>query len=139
MTEQRAYATVEELTADAPLPEDDVLLPSGRRVRVRGLTRAEAHRMNAIEGAFETERYALSRGLVIPRMNEPQVEAWIRSSVAGELNPASERITQLSGMSEDADKRAVRDFESGAVDEFRVLPSDQAQSNGSGATSDDQQ
>lgn len=138
MTE-RQYATVEELTEPADTPEDDVLLPSGRWVRVRGLTREEAHHMNKIEGAYETERYALSRGLVIPRMNQPQVEAWMRSAVAGELNPASERITELSGMSDDADKRAVRDFESGAVDEFRVLPSDQAGANGSAATPDDEQ
>ena len=140
MTEERQYATIEELTAPAEMPEDDVYLPvSGRWVRVRGLTRAEAHRMNKIDGAHETERFALARGLVAPKMNEAQVEAWLNAALAGDLNPAAEMIQTLSGMADDADKQAVRDFESGAVDEFRVLPSDQAGPDGSGATSNGKQ
>lgn len=139
MTDERQYATIEDLTAPAEMPEADVFLPISQRwIRVRGLTRAEAHRMNKIEGAHETERFALARGLVAPKMNEPQVEAWLNAAAAGDLNPAAEMIQTLSGMDDNAEKEAVRDFEAGRVDEFRVLPSEQAPSNGSGATSDDQ-
>ena len=140
MTEERKYATVEELTAPQDMPEDDVFLPvSGRWVRVRGLTRAEAHKMNKIEGAHETERFALARGLVIPKLNEPQVEAWLNAALAGDLNPAAEMIQTLSGMDDGSEKQAVRDFESGAVDEFRVLPSEQVGADGGGATANAEQ
>jgi len=132
------YATIEELT-HTECPEDDVQLPSGRWVRVRGLTRAEAIKIQTIEGVHETERFALSRGLLIPQMNEPQIDAWMAHAPAGELNPASNRITELSGMDDGAEKQAVRDFEAGTVSEFRVLPSDQAESNGGGTAPDDEQ
>lgn len=132
------YASIEDLTAPGQTPEDDVQLVSGRWVRVRGLTRAEAIRMQDIQSTFERERYGLSRGMLIPRMNEPQVEAWMKAAAAGEMSPASDRITQLSGMDEGAEKEAVRDFETGKVSEFRVLPGDETESDGDGTTSDDQ-
>jgi len=138
MAEQRQYATVEELTEPGQMPEDDVQLSSGRWVRVRALTRAEAHHMNSIEGMFETEVFALSRGIVAPKINRAQVEAWLKVAVAGELDPASSRISELSGMSDDADKRAVRDFETGAVSEFRVLPSDEVGHDGGDPETDDE-
>lgn len=140
MIEPRRYATVEELTEPGQLGEEDVQTTSGRWMRVRALTRAEAAKLQDIDGTAAGECYALSRGIVEPRMNEPQVRAMMDANRAGELNPVSVKIMEMSGLVEGAEKKAVRDFETGEVDEFRVLPDTETRArNGREPTPDHEQ
>lgn len=102
-------------TADELLgPDDDGLgegltLPSGRTVQVRGLSRRDilAARTHA-DDVIGFETVVIARGLVEPQLTEEQVSAWqSRPGRAGDVRKAVDRIYELSGLSEGADKSAV--------------------------------
>lgn len=93
------------------LPEADVELPSGAgTVRVRGLSRIEAIRMNkAIEKdteAQESEDLAIAIGMIDPRMTEAEVRDWRGNTVAADIQAVAVKISQLSNMDEKAGKDA---------------------------------
>lgn len=111
----RPYASLDELiTRD--LEETDVELPSGQRVRVRALSRAEVLRIQkASRGDGDTvdaariERMTLALGMVEPRMTEEQVGAWQAASKAGDvIGRATSAIRSLSGMDSDAPREAYK-------------------------------
>ncbi len=99
------YASVEDLTtADEPATED-VELPGGKAVRVRGMTRMEL--MLSRKGADDPaviEQRMLSYCLVEPRMTAKQVEAWQKASGPMVIAPVTEKIRELSGLGAGADK-----------------------------------
>jgi predicted transcriptional regulator len=101
------YADVDALFGAAPTDEADVELPSGARVRVKGLTRAQfliASRAVADGGPIELERQNIAAAMVRPRMTADQVAEWQRRASAGELIPLVDRIRELSGMAAGAAK-----------------------------------
>lgn len=126
------YLTPGQLTAGTVLPEDDVTLSNGK-VRVRALTRGEVFLMNAARASGEIkteadwEQHMVAYAMVQPTLTRRQVAAWQGSDLAGgDLEKVTNRISELSGMSEGADKSGVPGTGEGPGDGVRVLPSDEA-------------
>lgn len=121
-----------ELLFKSRLPEADVDIPGVMTVRVRGLNRAEAMMVQEANGTEATERKILALGMVDPQLTEAEVGRWMKASIAGEIEPVSRKIAELSGMLDGADKQAYKDFEESAGSEFRVLPDPEAGPGDSG-------
>ena len=102
------YATFEDLKAAADPADgaEDVTLPSGCVVRVRGLTRHELmFNAKGTEDSALIERRNVKCCLVEPKLTLDQVEQWQRHSLAGgDFKELSVRIRDLSGIGEGADK-----------------------------------
>lgn len=90
------------------LPQDDIEIPGVGTVRVRGLSRHEAVVMQAQTGPGMSERKMLTFGLVNPMLTEDEAGRWQHASPAGELEPVTNRIAELSGMKLGADKTAYK-------------------------------
>jgi hypothetical protein len=138
------YATLEELLApraatSSGMPEDDfTLVINGidRLVRVRALTRSEALSLRDTEGgAAAFERVILSTAMVAPVVSQEQVIAWQSAAVAVELEPLVNKITGMSGLTDEkaVAKAAVIEFEADPDAEFRALPGGEADADGGGA------
>lgn len=102
------YLSAEALTTQS-LNEEDLPLSSGL-VRVRGLSRGEVFMMRKSqqdgglkdEGAWE--RRMVSLALLQPKLTEEQVGAWQQGPAGGDLETLTEKIQELSGLGEGADK-----------------------------------
>lgn len=106
--EEVEYATAADLQRGVARAEEDVILPSGRRVRVRGIRRSEvleAQRRAGDHDVAKMEAYIVAAGMVIPTMTPTQVRAWQEASAAGEINPVAARIRALSAL----DEQSARD------------------------------
>ena len=119
------------------LPEADVEVPGIGVVRVRGLNRAEAMQVQAAKGTEATERVILALGMVDPPLTEAEAGRWQRNAPAGEIEPVSRRIAELSGLFDGADKEAYKSVRDGAGDGVRVLPGAEAGDDGGGAAGAD--
>lgn len=94
------------------LPEADVELPSGAgTVRVRGLSRLEAIRMNGVMESDtelkESEDLAVSLGMIDPRMTDTEVHEWRVNTVAADIQAVAVKISELSNMDEQAGKGPI--------------------------------
>ncbi len=110
------YATAADFLTKVEHPAKDVQLPSGRLVRVRGLTRAELIAGGAgTEDPAEVERRNVATCLVNPAMNREMVRKWQANpgSVA-DLAKITEAIRDLSGLGEGAQKSDVAQARNGA-------------------------
>lgn len=104
------YSSAEDLVAgDLDLEGEDLDLPSGRKVRVRGLSRHELmFNGKGTEDVELIERNNVASCLVIPKLTIQQVKDWQRSSPAGgDFKVLSEKIRDLSGMGKGAAKSSV--------------------------------
>lgn len=135
MDKEALFAPREKTTSG--FPEDDVPIPGVGTVRVRGLSRFEALSMKAVDNAVASERLMLHYAMVDPPMTEAEIGKWQRASGASELEPVTGKIAELSGMTQDAAKEAVKDFEANPESEFRVLPSGEAGHDGVGTAPED--
>lgn len=106
------YASFDDLVSDSVSDEaEDVTLPSGKVVRLRGLSRHELHFAGkGTEDAELIERRNIVACLVAPKLTLPQVEQWQRSAKAGgDFTVLTRKIRELSGLAEGADKSDLRD------------------------------
>lgn len=105
------YATADDLvTGDLDLTGRDFILPAtGRKVRVRGLSRGELFvngKGNPDPDVLEAR--TISAALIKPKMSVGRVRAWqANGSAGGDLKTLSEFIRDLSGLGAGADKSAV--------------------------------
>lgn len=100
------YASLTDLTSGGDTGED-LTLPSGKAVRVRGLSRYEWHLVGkkAGEDPDAGEAKFLSIGVVQPELTDKQADAWRKTPGAGrDLVAVIERIKELTGVSEGAQK-----------------------------------
>lgn len=107
------YASFDDLIAGS-LEDDaeDVTLPTGKVVRMRGLTRHELlfNGKGADDNPLLLERRNVMSCLVQPKLTIAQVEQWQKRDRAnGDFRALSEAIRRLSGLDEGADKSSVRD------------------------------
>jgi hypothetical protein len=105
------YASADDLAAGELDLEggEDLQLPSGRLVRVRGLSRFELM-LNSrdTEDPAVVEVRNVTTCLVQPKMSEAQVRSWQkRSAAGGDFRALSERIRDLSGLGQGAAKSDV--------------------------------
>ena len=126
-----------ELLFKPRLPEADVDVPGIGMVRVRGLNRAEAMQVQSAKGTEATERVILALGMVDPELTEAEAGRWQKAAPAGEIEPVSRKIAELSGMVEGADKEAYKSVRDGAGDGVRVLPSAETEHDGGGTAGAD--
>jgi hypothetical protein len=136
------YADKADLIAgEARIPEDDVKLTVGGRVmlvRVRGLTRAEVLRFQGLASStLAVERAMLSAAMVKPRMTEGEIREWQDKAPAGELEPLTDRVQELSGVTEDAAREAYRRFATDSAEEFHVLSGGETVDDDDAPTGDD--
>lgn len=82
-------------------------LPDGSQVTVRGLTRDEVVQAGEQDGTAERDNYIVHRGLVDPVLSLDDVRAWGANGAAGDITTISERVAELSGLKEGADKSGV--------------------------------
>lgn len=99
-----------ELLFKPRTPESEVEIPGVGIMRVRGLTRAEAHDISAIKSDAGKERRILACGVIDPTLTEQDVIKWQEASTAGEIQAVAQAITKLSGMDEAAAKAAYATF-----------------------------
>lgn len=107
------YTTADDLIA-ADLPGEDVTLPSGKKIRVRGLSRAELIKHGGPDTPPElVEARHVAACLVHPKITLSQAQKWQAAEPAGgDFKVLSEKIRDLSGLGKDAQKSdvaAVRD------------------------------
>lgn len=108
----RVYATPEQLTKQRA-GEEDLLLPSGMLVRVRGLSRGEVFMMqkSRADGGIKTEQAweqrMVSLALLQPRLTEEQVMDWQQGPAGGDMEDLTRKIQYLSKLDDGADKSGV--------------------------------
>lgn len=140
------YVNEEELfapRADTPhgMPEDDVELGKVGWVRVRALTRDEvaaAQQKGERGGWPATERAMVAMGMINPSLTEAKVGRWQMTGLAGEIERAGNKISELSGLTEGAEKAAYESFRNESGAGVRALPSDTARDDGGAAAPDGQ-
>jgi hypothetical protein len=108
------------------LPEDDVEVPSMGTVRVRGLSRDEVFGTQQISNTAVRERKVLALAMISPAMTEAQAAKWQMVSPAGEIEPVTDKIHELSGLAEDASKSGVPADGHRPEPGVRTLPGGQA-------------
>lgn len=138
------YLDKSQLTSQS-LPEDDVQLALGK-VRVRGMSRGETLRLQAAKesGSLKTqaawECRMVSWCLLAPTMTEIEVGEWQEADLAGgDLEAVTDKISELSGVAEGADKSGVPGVRDDAGSGVRVLPGAEAVDDGGPAAGADEQ
>lgn len=99
------------------LPEDDVEVPGIGTFRVRGLSRYEVMLVRKLADGDEAvfERKMMAMCILAPyTMTEAEVEQWQRAAPADEMAPLSDRIGELSGLSEVSEKNAYKSVPDGS-------------------------
>jgi hypothetical protein len=120
------------------LPEDDVDVDGVGTVRVRGLSRDEVFDVQSVKGGIgASERRILHLGMIDPPMSEGEAGQWQKVSPGGEIDPVVDRIRELSGLDEDADRAAMRQFRDRPGDGVRALPGAETVDDGGPAARDD--
>lgn len=95
------------------LPEQAVDIPDVGEVRIRALSRSEvlAFRKRQLgDDVAAMERAMIAAALVQPALTEDEVGQWQAASAAGELEPLTNAIAELSGMDKAATKEAIKQF-----------------------------
>jgi hypothetical protein len=119
------------------LPEDTVDVPGMGTVRVRGINRVEVLLLQKIEDMQTRERKMLAMAMLDPALAEHEAGQWQKVATAGEIEPVSTRIAQLSGMLPESAKEAYQDFEADPDAEFRALPGAEAVDDGGRPAADE--
>lgn len=82
-------------------------LPDGGVVIIRGLTRNEALKVRDADTLADKDNVLISLGLVDPQLSVDDVAVWAENEPAGTMADLSQRIGEISGMSEGAGKSGV--------------------------------
>lgn len=82
-------------------------LPDGSEVAVRALTRDEVIVMQALGTPGERDNFIIATGMTDPKLSVEDVAAWAAAGDAGDLVAVSDRIAELSGLKQGADKSSV--------------------------------
>lgn len=103
------YANLDDLLVEVDDDVRDVLLSTGKTVRVRGMTRAEMMlSRKGTEDPAVIEQRMIAFCLVTPKLTPKQVEQWQRRTTPMVMAPVTEAIRELSGLGEGADKSSLR-------------------------------
>lgn len=111
------------LLFESRLPKDTVPLDGLGVITVRGLSRDETLALRDItEGVVAVERAMIAAGCMDPLLTVEEVAVWQKAALSGELKAVSNKISELSGLSDGQDKRLYREFEDDPDAEFRDVP-----------------
>lgn len=109
-----SYVDKAALLAPAALDEDDVPIKGGE-VRVRGLTRFEAGKVQERTDTDARDRLTMHYGLVNPTLTEAEVGDWMNSARASDCVDVARRIAELSGLIETSGTDAYKSDGDGSV------------------------
>lgn len=107
------YASVDELLEDDITEaegEDFVLAKSGKKIRIRGLSRNEALAVSQAKTEKDRQLYLVRKGVIHPFMTEEQVKKWFAKVPSGDVSKLMDKITELSGMAEEAERAIALAF-----------------------------
>lgn len=121
------------------LPERDVDVPGVGSVRVRGMSRIEVMLCQKIDDIAARERRMLAIGLVDPQLTDAEAGRWQDASPAGELEPVTNAIYELSGMGKGSSKSGVRGVRGRSGAGVRALPGGETEHDGGSAAGDAEQ
>jgi hypothetical protein len=121
------------------VPEGTVELEGLGTIRVRGLSRGEVFMIKQIKGTQAMERKMVALSMLDPVMTEDEVRQWQQSSPAGELEPVTNKINELSGLGPKSEKQAMATFRDEPGHGVRVLPGDEAGDDGGPTAGADEQ
>lgn len=94
---------------------EDVEVPGVGTVKIRPLSRAEAHELRGKEmDERDMEVRLLALALVEPKLTEADVRAWQEAAPAGEMDPVVKAILRHSGMEVNAAKAQFPDVRGAA-------------------------
>jgi hypothetical protein len=108
----RVYATPESLIKQRA-DSEDLLLPSGLLVLVRGLSRGEVFMLqkSRADGGIKTEQAWEQRmvalAMIQPKLTEDQVMEWQQGPAGGDMEVLTDKIKDLSKLGQGADKSGV--------------------------------
>jgi hypothetical protein len=124
------------------LDEEEFEVEGVGTIVIRALSRFEVLQIQKVmgddKGTAAKERALLAMAMVDPPMSEGDVGKWQKASKAGEIEPVTARVMELSGMMPGADKAAYKEFEASPDAEFRDDAGGEAVHDGdSDATGDD--
>jgi len=108
------FSSVDDLLEGDVINEEDVTLPNGKKIRVKGLSAFERKLVykNAVnDGQVDialVETRLLRYGIVQPKLSMDQAEKWMAVSLSGTIDVVTEKIRTLSGMGEGAEKSKVQ-------------------------------
>lgn len=98
-----------DLLFKARVQEQDIEIPGVGTVRVRGLSRSESLAIRDKSMPMdEMERRMISIAMVDPVLTTGEVRLWQDACSAGELEPVTRVIAELSGMMIDGGKEAYK-------------------------------
>lgn len=123
------------------LEEDDVEIPGVGTVRIRALSRFEVlvtQRGQKRGDALAMDRSLLLHGMVDPVLTEDEITRWQKASPAGEIEPITRRIAELSGIGPGSDKEAYKSVRGESDAGIRVLPGGETVDDGGSAASGDE-
>lgn len=115
------------------MPEDYVEVPGLGTLRVRGLSRAEALSLRGISDPAEAEQKILSMAMLDPALTMDEVGRWQKASDAAEIEPVTDKVTELSGMLGSSAKEAYKSLRDESGVGVRVLPSGEEVHDGKSA------
>lgn len=94
------------------IPERVVEIPGKGEIRVRGLTRGEAKHMHALQETDPdaVDGWMVAKCLLDPALTPEEATAWLDSAALEEAAAVVLPILDLSGLVEDAAKRAMFQF-----------------------------
>lgn len=104
------YATLDDLCSGT-MPEEDHELADGKKIRVRGLSRAEVLNLQTVgrDNAAKLERETLARGVIKPRMTVESAAVWQGSDLGGgDIGKVMEHIRDLSALAGGAAREAYK-------------------------------
>lgn len=92
------------------LKTEEYELPDGiGTIKIRGLNRAEAIRVEAAPDTAAKDREILMAGVVEPQLTAADVRAWQAAWPAGDIEDISRRIAELSGLLKEQPKSGDAD------------------------------
>jgi len=108
------YASFDDLMAVSAVDQSqEWALPSGKLVRIRPLTRAEHLWIGkGSEDGEEIEARMISKALVEPPLTFEQAKKWQKSAASADVSAITDKIRDLSGFGQGADKSGLREVRS---------------------------
>lgn len=85
-------------------------LPDGSEVQLRAMTRDEVYEAEEVDtkqGRAARDNFIISLALIEPKLSCADVAAWGANGGAGDLTCILERVAELSGLKQGADKSSV--------------------------------
>lgn len=87
---------------DRKLGREEITLPSGDSVIIRGLSRSEGHVINRMSDSREAELFALSHCLLDPELTMAELSVWLDNDAGGDESDINATVRAIQGLSKNS-------------------------------------